>query len=75
MLGVPFLTLRDNTKRPVTCEVGTNVLVGTQPGRVRAEALRFLQGNGRHGHVPELWDGKAGERIAEVLLDANPVFC
>jgi UDP-N-acetylglucosamine 2-epimerase (non-hydrolysing) len=75
VLGVPCLTLRDNTERPVTCEVGTNVLVGTQPERVRAEALLVLQGNGRHGRVPDLWDGRAAERIAGVLLDANPVFC
>jgi UDP-N-acetylglucosamine 2-epimerase (non-hydrolysing) len=75
VLGVPCLTLRDNTERPVTCEVGTNVLAGTEPERVRAEALRLLRRNGVPGRIPDLWDGRAAERIAEALLDANPIFC
>jgi UDP-N-acetylglucosamine 2-epimerase (non-hydrolysing) len=75
VLGVPCLTLRDSTERPVTCEVGTNILVGTQPERVRAHALRALDGPAHTGRIPDLWDGRAAERIARVLIDANPVFC
>lgn len=74
-LGVPCLTLRDQTERPVTCEVGSNVLAGTRPERVRAAALRFVEGSARTARIPELWDGRAAERIAEILLHANPIFC
>lgn len=68
VLGVPCLTLRENTERPVTCELGTNTLVGVDPDRIIAE------GRARLGHptspaVIPLWDGKAGERIAGALLD------
>jgi UDP-N-acetylglucosamine 2-epimerase (non-hydrolysing) len=75
VLGVPCLTLRDNTERPVTCEIGSNILVGTQPDRVREQAPRVLNGPARAGRIPDLWDGHAAERIAKVLIDANPVFC
>lgn len=66
-LGVPCLTLRDNTERPITLIEGTNVLVGTNPDRVMAEAKRVLVGDGKGGQVPELWDGKAAQRIAQIL--------
>jgi UDP-N-acetylglucosamine 2-epimerase (non-hydrolysing) len=67
VLGVPCLTLRDNTERPITITEGTNVLVGRDPERIVTEARRVL----RHGvspRRPELWDGRAGERIADELL-------
>jgi len=67
-LGVPCLTMRDTTERPVTITDGTNVLVGRDPVRIVTEALRVLR-YGVAPRRPELWDGKAGERIAEVLLD------
>jgi UDP-N-acetylglucosamine 2-epimerase (non-hydrolysing) len=75
-LGVPCLTLRDSTERPITVEQGTNTLVG----RDRDLALRLvddaLATGGKRGRVPELWDGRAAERIAMHLaqwLSAQPV--
>ncbi len=70
-LGVPCLTMRENTERPVTCEIGTNTLVGTDPLQVVPAALAVLEGRGKQGTIPELWDGHAAERIATILVD----FC
>jgi UDP-N-acetylglucosamine 2-epimerase (non-hydrolysing) len=67
MLGVPCLTLRENTERPITVEQGTNRLVGQDPEVLLAEAFRILDGGAVAGRVPDLWDGRAAERIAEVL--------
>jgi len=66
-LGVPCITLRDNTERPITVRVGTNVLVGQDSAKMQDEVSRILVGDGKQGRVPPLWDGHAGERIAEVL--------
>jgi len=66
-LGIPCLTLRENTERPITVSVGTNRVVGTRPDQVAAEALRILDGDGSRGGVPALWDGHAAARIVEVL--------
>ncbi len=66
-LGVPCLTLRENTERPVTVSLGTNVLVGRDPDKLRSELSRILAGNAKKGTIPPLWDGHAGERIAAVL--------
>jgi len=66
-LGVPCLTLRDSTERPVTVIEGTNVLVGIEPGAIRAEVRKILEGNAKRGRVPELWDGNAAGRIASIL--------
>ena len=71
-LGVPCLTVRENTERPVTVNVGTNVLVGRDMARLKAEAEKILSGKGKTGSIPPLWDGKAAERIAGILLAATP---
>jgi UDP-N-acetylglucosamine 2-epimerase (non-hydrolysing) len=66
-LGVPCLTVRLNTERPVTVTEGTNELVGVDPERIVEAGLRALGGRWKEGRVPERWDGRAGERIAAVL--------
>lgn len=66
-LGVPCLTMRENTERPITVSLGTNVLVGRDPEKLRAEVARVLAGKQKRGAIPPLWDGHAGERIAAVL--------
>jgi UDP-N-acetylglucosamine 2-epimerase (non-hydrolysing) len=66
-LGVPCLTLRENTERPVTVSSGTNTLVGTDMEKLRKEFGRITSGVARKGSIPPLWDGKAGERIAKIL--------
>jgi UDP-N-acetylglucosamine 2-epimerase (non-hydrolysing) len=66
-LGVPCLTLRSNTERPVTVSMGTNVLVGQDLGLLTSELAKILEGKAKTGSIPPLWDGHAGERIAEAL--------
>ena len=66
-LGVPCITLRDNTERPITVEQGTNTVVGTDADRILACCEEVFSGGGKQGRVPELWDGKAAERIVEVV--------
>jgi UDP-N-acetylglucosamine 2-epimerase (non-hydrolysing) len=68
-LGVPCLTIRDNTERPVTVTHGTNVLIGHDMNRLRAEVDRILAGSWKQGHVPPLWDGHAAERIVEAIMN------
>jgi UDP-N-acetylglucosamine 2-epimerase (non-hydrolysing) len=65
-LNVPCLTLRENTERPVTVSVGTNLVVGTDPERIKQEAAKILEGRGKRGRVPDLWDGRTSERIADL---------
>ncbi len=67
-LGVPCVTVRENTERPVTVEVGTNVLVGRDLKKVRAALEEILAGKGKQGAAVPLWEGRAAERIAEILL-------
>jgi UDP-N-acetylglucosamine 2-epimerase (non-hydrolysing) len=64
-LGVPCITLRDNTERPVTVSEGTNTIVGADPARIRQAFRDVLETGGKSGRVPQLWDGKAAERIAD----------
>jgi len=68
VLGVPCLTLRENTERPETVTEGTNTLVGRHRDKILAETLRILDGHGKVGRVPELWDGQAARRIVDVLV-------
>ena len=67
VLGIPCVTLRESTERPITVEAGTNVVVGTRREDVLAAAKGALRREGRPGQIPELWDGQAGERIAARL--------
>lgn len=66
-LGIPCLTVRYNTERPITVELGTNVLVGQEMTRLKSEAERVLAGDAKRGRVPPLWDGRSGERVAEII--------
>ena len=66
-LGVPCLTLRNNTERPVTVTLGTNVIVGLERSKLGYELSRINAGKAKKGTIPPLWDGHAGERIAEIL--------
>ena len=68
-LGVPCVTLRENTERPITVEEGTNTVVGQDPARVLAATEDILATGGKAGRIPELWDGRASLRIAAVLRD------
>jgi len=71
-LGVPCLTLRENTERPVTITQGTNLLVGIDPARIVSAAHKFLAGECKTGRIPPLWDGHAAERIVDILLRVVP---
>ncbi|TMH54073.1 MAG: UDP-N-acetyl glucosamine 2-epimerase [Betaproteobacteria bacterium] len=78
-LGVPCLTMRENTERPITVEQGTNVVVGRDRMLIRRCVAEILAGGGKRGRVPELWDGRASERIAAHLVPwlarrAEPVY-
>jgi UDP-N-acetylglucosamine 2-epimerase (non-hydrolysing) len=64
-LGIPCLTLRENTERPTTVEEGTNTVIGTSPAALIGAVEDVLKGGGKRGRIPALWDGKAARRIAE----------
>ncbi len=66
-LGIPCLTMRENTERPITVEQGTNTMVGRDTKAIRQRADEILAGRGKQGKLPELWDGHAAERIATDL--------
>jgi UDP-N-acetylglucosamine 2-epimerase (non-hydrolysing) len=71
VMGVPCITLRDNTERPETIEIGTNELIGTNPKAVKPYLDKLVSKNWKLGGIPEKWDGKAAERIVDILLDLN----
>jgi len=67
VLGIPCLTLRNNTERPITIDLGTNILTGTDPNVILKEFKRIIEGDCKQGKIPHLWDGHAAERIVEKL--------
>ena len=67
VMGVPCITLRDNTERPETVAIGTNELVGTNPANLPPALDRLMAGQWKTGRIPEKWDGKAAERIVAIL--------
>ncbi len=67
VMGVPCITLRDNTERPETCTVGTNELIGTNPAAIKPALDKLFAGEWKKGAIPELWDGKTAERIIKIL--------
>ncbi|MBR6446472.1 MAG: UDP-N-acetylglucosamine 2-epimerase (non-hydrolyzing) [Prevotella sp.] len=67
VMHIPCLTLRDNTERPETCEIGTNMLVGTNPDNIRPALDKLFAGEWPYGDIPEKWDGHAAERIVEII--------
>lgn len=67
VLGIPCLTVRENTERPITVTIGTNILVGQDMARLQEEVSKILAGDAKQGAIPPLWDGRAGERIAEII--------
>jgi UDP-N-acetylglucosamine 2-epimerase (non-hydrolysing) len=69
-LGVPCLTMRDNTERPITITSGTNILVGNDKRKLIFEIENILSGKGKRGTIPLFWDGHAGDRIANILCDS-----
>ncbi|MCK7589539.1 UDP-N-acetylglucosamine 2-epimerase (non-hydrolyzing) [Subsaxibacter sp. CAU 1640] len=68
VMNVPCITLRENTERPETCEIGTNVLVGNDKNKIEQAFAQLLSGNWKKGQIPELWDGNAAKRIVEHLI-------
>jgi UDP-N-acetylglucosamine 2-epimerase (non-hydrolysing) len=68
-LGVPCITLRESTERPITVEQGTNTVVGTDPAAIRRAYGEIVDGRGKAGRQPEFWDGAAAQRIAAVIVD------
>lgn len=67
-LGIPCLTLRENTERPITITQGTNQLIGNDFSKLSMELNKIIQGKGKKGQIPELWDGKTAERIKDIFM-------
>ncbi len=71
VLQIPCLTLRENTERPITVDIGTNVIVGTDTKKIIQEAKKILNGKFKKGSIPKYWDGKTAPRIVEILIKKN----
>lgn len=67
-MGIPCITLRDNTERPETVTIGTNELIGTNPSAIKPILIKLLNNEWKNGAIPELWDGSAGDRIINTIL-------
>lgn len=70
VLGIPCITMRPNTERPITCEVGSNIMVGNSKEKILSAAFDVLDGHEAQGGIPEKWDGKSAKRIINVLIDS-----
>ena len=68
-MGIPCLTIRDNTERPETISIGTNELVGTNPKNIKNYMQKLLSGKWKKGSIPEMWDGKTSKRIVDILIE------
>ena len=68
VMGVPCITLRDNTERPETCTVGTNMLIGTNPNAIKPALDTLFANQWKRGDIPALWDGHTAERIIDILI-------
>ncbi len=73
-LGVPCLTLRDNTERPITVDEGTNTLLGSDASKIVPAVDQILATGGKTGRVPDLWDGRSAERVADVVCGGFPTL-
>jgi UDP-N-acetylglucosamine 2-epimerase (non-hydrolysing) len=71
VLGIPCITMRENTERPETITIGTNELIGTKPSAIKPALDKLFSGDWKKGSIPELWDGKSAERIVEKLLELS----
>ncbi len=71
VMGIPCMTLRNNTERPETVKIGSNELIGTDPRAIKPAMEKLFSGNWKKGNIPELWDGKTAERIVEILTKLN----
>jgi UDP-N-acetylglucosamine 2-epimerase (non-hydrolysing) len=69
VMGIPCITLRDNTERPETCTIGTNELIGTNPSAIKPTLDKLFAGKWKKGGIPPLWDGKAAKRIVKQLTE------
>jgi UDP-N-acetylglucosamine 2-epimerase (non-hydrolysing) len=73
VMGVPCMTLRDNTERPETVDVGTNELIGTNPNAIKPALEKLFSGEWKKGAIPELWDGNTAKRIVSILKNLQVV--
>ncbi len=71
VMGIPCMTLRDNTERPETVKIGSNELIGTDPKAIKPAMDKLFNGQWKKGNIPELWDGKTAERIVSILNKMN----
>ena len=72
-MGIPCMTLRNNTERPETVRIGTNELIGTDPKAIKPAMDKLFAGNWKNGTIPEMWDGKTAERIVSILTKIQTI--